>query len=845
MAANNASRASGSTSGSRRSGGSQLVEIDGHRLKLTNLDKVLYPETGTTKGDVVAYYAQIAPFLIEHAQGRPATRKRWPNGVGTGEHPEAPFFHKNLDEGTPDWVPRVTIEHKDHANTYPLVNGPAVLAWLGQIAALEIHVPQWKAGPRGARKNPDRLVLDLDPGEGVGLIECAEVAGWARDILTDVGLDPVPVTSGSKGIHLYARLDGRQTSDQISQVAHELARALEADHNDEVISTMKRADRAGKVFIDWSQNNANKTTIAPYSLRGRAHPTVAVPRTWRELASPKLRQLGYEEVLKRVATKGDPLAEASQGSASDAKAGRSGQRGGRSAETDAGRDSSGAAETADERAGSSRDRLTVYRSKRDAAKTPEPVPRGKPKTTNGRSFVIQKHAARRLHYDFRLERDGVLVSWALPKGVPTDTKENHLAVQTEDHPLDYGGFAGDIPRGEYGAGHVDIWDSGVYDLEKWRDGEEVIVTLHPSEGGGLGGQPVKVALIHTGHSTKRGSSDSSGDEKNWLIHRMDLQSRSKDYSPMLATLGSEAQLTHDEDRWVFENKWDGIRAIAYVQEGAVRLVTRNGHDVTAQYPELTAIADGVRSAAVLDGEIVALRDGHPDFGLLQQRMNLQNETEISRTAARVPVRYYAFDILELDGHDVTGEEYEVRRAALAHVVTDRHRGVLQVPDAVDLPIEAAMASSKKAGLEGIVAKDRESTYASGRRSTAWIKVKHHGTQEVVVGGWKPGEGRRANGVGSLLLGIPHGRKLSYVGKVGTGFGDAALDEIAARLRDLEAKTNPFEDIPSTDARGVHWVKPDLVGEVEFAEWTRGGRLRQPSWRGWRTDKDPRDVVRES
>lgn len=803
MATKGTKRASGSA-------GSQIVEIEGHRLKLTNLDKVLYPETGTTKGDVVAYYAQIAPHLIEHAHGRPATRKRWPNGVGTTEHPEPPFFQKNLDEGTPDWVPRVTIEHKDHSNAYPLVNDAAVLAWLGQIAALEIHVPQWQAGPRGARRNPDRLVLDLDPGEGVGLAECAEVAFWARDILTGMGLEPVPVTSGSKGIHLYARLDGAQTSDQVSQVAHELARALEADHKDEVISTMKRADRAGKVFIDWSQNNANKTTIAPYSLRGRAHPMVAVPRTWRELSSSKLTQLGYEEVLKRMAKKDDPLVETTPGTPTEA------------------------------------DRLTVYRSKRDAAKTPEPVPKGTPKTTNGRSFVIQKHAARRLHYDFRLERDGVLVSWALPKGVPTDPKENHLAVHTEDHPLDYGGFEGDIPRGEYGAGHVDIWDSGVYDLEKWRDGEEVIVTLHPSPDGGLGGQPVKVALIHTGHSTRGGSSSSDkADEKNWLIHRMAIETRRKDYSPMLATLGNESQLEHDDERWVFENKWDGIRAIAYVQDGTVRLMTRNGHDVTAQYPELTAIADGVRSPAVIDGEIVALNDGHPDFGLLQQRMNLQNETEISHMASRVPVRYYAFDILELDGHDITDEEYEVRRAALEHVVADRRRGVLQVPDAVSGPIEKAMAASRKAGLEGIVAKDRESTYSSGKRSTAWIKVKHHGTQEVVVGGWKPGEGRRANGIGSLLLGIPNGKKLSYVGKVGTGFGDADLDEVGRRLAGLEAKSDPFDDIPKTDARGVRWVKPTLVGEVEFAEWTRGGRLRQPSWRGWRPDKDPKDVVRES
>ncbi|NNC10376.1 ATP-dependent DNA ligase [Planctomonas sp. JC2975] len=798
--------------------GPTVVEVDGHRIKLSNLDKVLYPETGTTKGDVLSYYARIADHLIEHAHGRPATRKRWVNGVGTAEHPGQPFFQKNLDEGTPAWVPRVSIQHSDHVNVYPLVNEPAVLTWLGQIAALEIHVPQWQAGPRGARRNPDRLVLDLDPGDGVGLLECAEVAGWARDILSGMGLDPVPVTSGSKGIHLYARLDGRQTSDQASQVAHELARALEADHRGEVISTMKRVDRAGKVFIDWSQNNSNKTTIAPYSLRGRAHPTVATPRTWRELASPKLRQLDYEEVLDRVAKKGDPLADA-RPHAIDAGAQKP-ERG------DAGR---------------ARDRLTVYRSKRDADKTPEPVPAGTPATTSGRSFVIQKHAARRLHYDFRLERDGVLVSWALPKGVPTDTKTNHLAVHVEDHPLDYGGFHGDIPHGEYGAGHVDIWDSGVYDLEKWRGGEEVIVTLHPSPDGGLGGKPVKVALIHTGKSGAGGS----GDDKNWLIHRMVADRVRKDYSPMLATLGTQAELEHDPERWAFEDKWDGIRAIAYVTDGAVRLVTRNGNDVTAQYPELTGIADGVRSPVVIDGEIVALDDGRPDFGLLQQRMNLQDEAEISRVANRVPVRYYVFDILELDGHDITGEEYEVRRAALEHVVADRHRGVLQVPDTVDGPIDAAMKQSRSAGYEGIVAKDRRSTYAAGRRSTSWIKVKHHSTQEVVVGGWKPGEGRRENGVGSLLLGIPDGDALAYVGKVGTGFGDAELDEIAERLVGVASDTDPFDDIPAADARGVRWVEPVFVGEVEFAEWTRGGRLRQPSWRGWRTDKDPKDVVRES
>src|SRR5690554_5148078 len=218
----------------------QTVTVEGHRLTLTNLDKVLYPATGTTKADVIAYYAEIAPVLLPHVENRPATRKRWVHGVGTADEPGEVFFQKNLDSSAPSWVKRRPIEHKNHTNEYPLVNDVATLTWLGQIAALEIHVPQWKFGRNGAIRNPDRIVLDLDPGDGVGLLECVEVARLARTILKGMGLEPVPVTSGSKGIHLYAGLDGKQTSDQIPAGAHELARALEADHPDLVVSDMKK-----------------------------------------------------------------------------------------------------------------------------------------------------------------------------------------------------------------------------------------------------------------------------------------------------------------------------------------------------------------------------------------------------------------------------------------------------------------------------------------------------------------------------------------------------------------------------------------------------------------------------
>ncbi len=236
-------------------GAETLVRIGGRRLRLTNLEKVLYPETGTTKGEVIDYYSRIAGILIPHVTGRPVTRKRWPEGVGTEADPAPYFFAKDLERGAPDWVHRMPIDHSTGAKDYPLIGDVPTIVYLAQVASLELHVPQWRFDDVGRREPPDRLVLDLDPGPGVGLAECAQVARWARPILADLGMDPMPVTSGSKGIHLYARLDATRSSDEISAFAKELARALEADHPELVVSQMSKSLRPGRVFLDWSQNS--------------------------------------------------------------------------------------------------------------------------------------------------------------------------------------------------------------------------------------------------------------------------------------------------------------------------------------------------------------------------------------------------------------------------------------------------------------------------------------------------------------------------------------------------------------------------------------------------------------
>ncbi len=813
----------------------QCVSIEGHRLKLTNLDKVLYPESGTTKGDVIDYYARVAPALITHAANRPATRKRWVHGVGTTENPGEMFFQKNLDErSTPQWVRRRDIQHSDHVNTYPLVNDLATLTWLGQIGALEIHVPQWQFGRTGVRKNPDRLVLDLDPGPGAGLAECAAVAQFARAILRDMGLDPMPVTSGSKGIHLYAALDGRQSSDDVSLVAHELARALEADHPDLIVSDMKKVLRDGKVFVDWSQNSGAKTTITPYSLRGRSQPTVAAPRSWREIASADLQQLGYREVIKRLAKRGDLLADLTAGH--------------RASLEPTPERMAGFIQAAD-------DRLATYRGMRDGSKTPEPVPDEAPPTSTGNSFVIQEHKARKLHYDFRLEHDGVLVSWAIPKGVPTDLAHNHLAVQTEDHPLAYGQFEGVIPAGQYGAGEVTMWDRGTYDVEKWRDGKEVIATLHGEKHGSH-----RYALIQTGGR--------DGNDNSWLIHLMKSvedqpvrtaradsrrkvvggtrsvrSSTPRALSPMLASAGTVGELGESSD-WAFEMKWDGIRCIAHVTDGTARLSSRNGVDITASYPELAGLPGAIRGEAVLDGEIVALnKAGRPDFGLLQSRMNVMKPTDVAKVAALAPVQFVIFDILELDGESTQDRPYVERREILESIV--RPDATIQVPPVLDGDVASAVATSRTLGLEGVMAKRRDATYLPGKRSRSWLKLKHTLAQEVVIGGWRPGSGARAHRIGSLLMGIPESGGLRYVGRIGSGFSEKQFDALEAKFRRLERASSPFTELPADDASDAHFITPNLVGEVLFAEWTPTGKLRHPRWRAWRPDKSPGDVRPES
>ncbi|MEU9808944.1 ATP-dependent DNA ligase [Mycobacterium sp. NPDC050853] len=768
---------------SLRASGSSAPD-SGPSVRLTNAEKVLYPETGTTaavtKADVFGYYTAIASFMLPHVAGRPVTRKRWPNGVD-----QPSFFEKDLASSAPDWLPRRRIEHKSRYVAYPLIDTSVALAWIAQQAALEVHVPQW----RFVGENPgpaSRLVFDLDPGEGVSMPQLAKVARAVRDVLDDIGLTTYPLTSGSKGIHLYVPLAQPVSSSGAVAVAKKVAVQLEQEMPDLVTATMTRQLRAGKVFVDWSQNSGSKTTVAPYSLRGRETPTVAAPRTWEELDDPDLRQLRFDEVLARAERDGDLLA---------------------------GLDDVEIIE----------DRLSAYRSMRDPARTPEPVPAFKPEASQNNSFVIQEHHATALHYDFRLERDGVLVSWAVPKNLPMEPSVNHLAVHTEDHPLEYGTFEGVIPKGEYGAGEVTIWDSGTYDTEKFIDPRddagadgmskgEVIVTLHGKRISG------RYALIRT-------------NGKQWLAHRMKDQrsptTMPVGLAPMLPSTGSVAGLAADE--WAFEGKWDGYRLILECDHGQLRALARSGRDVTAEFPALQRLAlELAEHRVVLDGEVVVLDPkGLPSFSLLQHRTS-GTQTE-----------FWAFDLLYLDGKSLLRTKYHDRRRLLD--VLGAGTESMTVPEKLNGDGSGALAHSHAQGWEGVVAKRLDSTYAPGR-TQSWIKAKNWSSQEIVIGGWRTGQGGRSSGIGALLMGIPDESGLRYAGRVGTGFTEKELASLKERLEPLHRDESPFSaSLSAVEAKNVQFVEPVLVAEVRYGDRTPGGILKHSSWRGLRTDKSVGDV----
>jgi bifunctional non-homologous end joining protein LigD len=465
-------------------------------------------------------------------------------------------------------------------------------------------------------------------------------------------------------------------------------------------------------------------------------------------------------------------------------------------------------------------KLREYRRKRDPKRTPEPFKRGGRGGKGAPIFVVQRHDARRLHYDFRLERDGALASWAVPKGIPLEPGQQRLAVHVEDHPLEYASFEGEIPAGNYGAGAVELWDRGTYELIEEKKNGGLTVRLHGERLDGTW------ALV---------PAHLSGDPKNWLIIRKREQEPGPrtDYRPMLASLGEKVPTGSE---WLHEVKWDGYRAIVRLSMGEATLTSRNGKDLTVRFPTVAkALERAVKTPdAVLDGEVCALDEGgRATFSAIQQ------------AKPDTPMIFVAFDLLEVEGDPVIDRPLTERRERLAELL-DRRTKAVQLSEAFN-DGEALFEAAKEQGFEGVVSKRSGSRYLPGRRTRDWLKVKTRGRQEFIIAGYTRGQGRRERSFGSLVLAVREGDELTYVGNCGTGFDEAEIERLLARLKPLERKTSPFKEVPKMPRvrKGdVVWVEPELVCEVEFVEWTHDGHLRAPVYKGLREDKEPEEVRRE-
>jgi len=826
----------------RREGEYWWLEQDGRELRLSNLGKVFWPDQGYTKGDLVAYYYNVAEWILPYLAGRPLTMKRMPNGIAGSF-----FYEKSAPSHTPQWMRRCPVESDDERGRhklidYLLVDDAAGLLFMANLGCIEFH-------PLHARcdsyRYPDYAFFDLDPFD-VEFEDVLAVAMHVKAALEALGLRAFAKTSGATGVQVYVPIEPRFTHDEVREFVRLIGRMILAADPDRVTMTWEVRRRTGKVFIDHNMNRSGANIAAVYSMRPEPRASVSTPVTWDEVAKRRIRPESFriDNVFTRLRKVGDlfrPVIDEPQDIGPAMKAlgvdlskapPMPGviQRGrGRAVPTEPAADAPAPSrrrrrETSEEVIARSKDpKLGEYLRKRDFEATPEPPP--DVPETRGASFVIQKHRATRLHYDTRLERDGVLVSWAVPKGLPVRKGERRLAVHVEDHPMEYATFEGVIPEGHYGAGPVRIFDAGTYDTLEWTD-KKVTFRLH--------GRRYRGAEFHLVKTST-----------DWLVflsrpEELAMGRPPPSFLPMMAEGGYEA---FDDPVWRFEPKLDGARTLLYVDMDSTRLVSRRGRDQTAQYPELATAHEYFTSVtAVLDGEIVAMEDGRPSFELLQQRINLASPADIERARRKIPVECFIFDLLYLDGEDVTKRPLEERRSLLEPLIVPGHR--LTPTLYVDGEGKPLAQAARERGFEGVVAKRLGSRYLPGRRTSDWRKIKLLNRQDCVVLGWTAGTGSRGTTFGALLVGAYDKGKLRWIGQVGTGFTDRMLADLMGRLLPLQRK-DPASDDPALRAvKGARFVEPTLVCEVEFLEMTGAGKLRAPSYKGLRTDKAPEDCVLE-
>ena len=770
---------------------SQITQVGKRKIELTNLEKVLFPDEHIVKAELIEYYIKLAPTILFHLKGRPLSFVRYPDGIG-GES----FFQKNRPSFAPHWLEHMALGETQ--KDYIIANETASLAWLVNLACIELHQMHSRA-PHFDK--PDYMVFDFDPPEDFTFPQVAALALEFKGHLEGFGYQPFVKTTGRKGLHVVAPLEPSWEFPAVFSAAQAVAGPFVSAHASSVTLELRKESRKAKLLLDIYRNRISQTIISAYSVRGLPGATVSTPLRWDELEGLKTpKAFNLYTVPKRVQEQGDPWETLA------AFASR--------LHTQRPRATPSKRLLPPARTYKSARQLEHYARKRAFARTPEPPPEGR--AGIGSAFVVHRHHASRLHYDLRLEQNGVLASWAIPKGLPPRPGISRLAVKVEDHPLEYVNFEGQIPEGEYGGGMMWKFAHGRYEITKEKK-DGMYFRLQSRE------HNAEYRAHHTA-------------ENQWLLQRVDTPQTDwlrERIEPMLA---QAAQKPPGSEEYLHEVKWDGIRALIALDEGEIRIHGRRGMEITNQFPELLVADQAFRAtSALFDGEIVCPQaDGKPDFGNVIHRMQQTAPGGIERARANHPAVCYLFDCLYLDGRPIVNEPLSRRREWLEDAT--KRGSAYRVSEAVDNG-DALLEAVRKMGLEGIMAKQRNSTYVPGRRSESWLKIKIQQTVECAIIGYARGTGERQGTFGALHLGQPDGDEVKYLGKVGTGFDERAQKAILGELQRLTTIRRPIKKKLSDDSKSI-WVEMKLMCEVRYASLTKEGVLREPVFVRLRPDLTP-------
>ncbi len=742
------------------------TEVNGQKLKLSNLEKVLYPDTQITKAQVIQHYLSCADYILKYAGHRPLTLIRYPDGISSKK-----FYTKNKPDFTPKWIPTTEVPH-DKEKDYLYATSQEHIVWLANLAALELH-----SGISSIQSisNPDQFIIDLDPSPNQDFGVLKTICFHLRDFLTYYGYNSLVKLSGGKGIHIHCPIIPKYSFNQVTTAVKFLLTQFVKDHPNTTLKVHKQ-NRSNKLLLDIYRNYEGNTAISPFSLRGKPNAPIAMPISWESLKFINSSQHFTLSKFYAEPIVADPWIDFKRMAVSlhsDSKYKKL-----------------------------NKEKLKEYIEKRDFQRTKEPTA-NVDNSVNGK-FVLQLHNASNIHYDLRLGIDGILKSWAIPKGLPLLKDVKRLAIQTEDHPAKYIDFEGIIPEEEYGGGQMWIFDQGSIEWIKKSS------------------KSLKFKLVgqnntNTYHLYKM-------KEDDWLLEIIEGFDKPDWEKLSKSMLCEQVSNVPDDSKYLFEVKWDGIRVMIIKNGSDTKIISRNGRDITLRFPEFY-IQEFIRvEKAVIDAELVCLDDkGVPVFEDIISRLHSTSNRKISQLGKVKKAYLYCFDCIYLDGKSLTKQSIEQRKEWLNAIIkTSDLVRISEVFENGQMLFQAA----KEMYLEGIMAKRKSSTYIPGQRSKQWLKVKFRSTMMVHIIGYTQGKGDRSPYFGALHMAKIENQNFIYLGKVGSGFDSNKLKEIKKLLEQCIVIRKPIKE-PIEEPKNTTWIESQLICEVEYASLSSNGSLREP------------------